>query len=115
MWTAEEARQIQEAAHADWNAGNVVKEFSEKQLERSVSDMDIYQTLRSKSTLICRYTHHSQPRFGFWHPRVKMWIAWQPAEEGLRSELKSCISNIRDGLAYGQRRDDFELVRMAKG
>ena len=110
-WTKDKIAAIQAAVLADWEAGNVVKEFSEKQWERSVSNRDIERTLKSKSTLICRYTHHGQPRFGFWHPQVRMWIAWQPAEEGLRSELKSCIPDIKDGLAYGRRRDDFKLVR----
>ena len=70
QWTAEEAAAIQGAALTDWDAGKVGKEFSAKQLERSVSDMDIYRTLRSKSTLICRYTDYGQPRYGFWHPQV---------------------------------------------
>ncbi len=107
--TSEEA--VQAAALADWEGGNVVKEFSEKQRERRVSDRDIERTLKSKSALICRYSHHGQPRFGFWHPQVRMWIAWQPAEEGLQSELKSCIHDIKDGLAYGQHRDNFKLIR----
>ncbi len=115
QWTAEEAAVVQAAALADWEAGNVVKEFSEKQLGRGVSNRDMERTLKSKSTLICQYTHHAQPRFGVWHSHVKVWIAWQPAEEGLRSELKSCIPDIKNGLTYGQRRDDFELVRIAKG
>lgn len=113
-WTAEEAKAIQAAARADWEAGNVNKEFTEKQRERGVSDKDMERTLKSNSTLICRYTHHGQPRFGFWHPEVRMWIAWQPAEAGLQSELKSCITDIKDGFAYGRRRDDFELVRREK-
>jgi hypothetical protein len=113
-WTADEAKAIQAAARADWETGNVNKEFTEKQGERGVSDKDVERTLKSNSTLICRYTHHGQPRFGFWHPQVRTWIAWQPAEAGLPSELKSCITDIKDGFAYGRRRDDFELVRREK-
>ena len=77
-WTGDEAKAIQAVALADWEAGNVVKEFSEKQGERDVSNRDIERTLKSKSTLICQYTHHAQPRFGFWHPEVRIFIRVVP-------------------------------------
>lgn len=64
-WTAAEAKAIQAAALADWEAGNVNKEFAEKQGERSVSDKDVERTLKSNSALICRYTDYGQPRYGF--------------------------------------------------
>lgn len=109
QWTAEEVAAIQAAALADWEAGNVVKEFSEKQWERGVSDRDIERTLKSKSTLICRYTDYGQPRYGFWHPEVRVFIGWQPAEARFRSEVKTCIRQD-DGRAYMQRQTDFEAV-----
>ena len=109
-WTAEEAAVIQMAALADWNAGKVGKEFSEKQLGRNVFDIDIERTLRGQSTLICHYTDYGQPRYGFWHPQVRVFIAWQSPEEGFRSQLKTCI-RYEDGRGYMQRQDDFEPVR----
>ncbi len=112
---ADEAKAIQAAVLADWEAGNVVKEFSEKQWERRVSDRDIERTLKSKSTLICRYTWEGWPRFGFWHPQVKVVIVWQPPEGGLRSELKSCIVPRKNGTEYLQRQSDFEPVRWKEG
>ena len=107
---ADEAKAIQAAVLADWEAGNVVKEFSEKQWERRVSDRDIERTLTSKSTLICRYTDYGQPRYGLWHPHVQVFIGWQPSEAGFRSELKTCIP-YEDGQGYMKRQDDFEPVR----
>ncbi len=75
-WTEGEAKRIQAAALADWAAGNVNKEFTEKQGERGVSDKDVERTLKSKSPLICRYTDYGQPRYGFWHPEVRVFIGW---------------------------------------
>jgi hypothetical protein len=113
--TAEEAKATQAAALADWEAGNVNKEFSEKQWERNVSDKDVERTLKGKSVLICRFTWQELPRFGFWHPQVKVVIIWQPAESGLGSELKSCIVPKKNGPEYLQRQSDFEPVRWEDG
>jgi hypothetical protein len=115
QWAAEEAATVQAGALVDWEEGNVNKEFSEKQWERGVSNRDVERTLKSKSTLICRYTHHGQPRFGFWHPQVKVVIVWQPPESGLRRELKSCIIPKRNGTEYLRRQRDFKPVRWKEG
>lgn len=108
--TAEEARQIQEAALADWEAGNVAKEFSEKQLERGIPNSAIDRVLRSKSTLIARFYHSGQPRYGFWHPQRRALVIWQPAEEDFFSELKSCFSH-QAGDEYLIRQTGFQPVR----
>jgi len=109
-WTADETKQIQAAARADWEAGNVRRDFYAKQVERNISDSEIERTLKSKSTLICRYTDYGQPRYGFWHPHVRVVIAWLPAEEGFTSQLKSCFRRT-DGDNYLSELEDFEPVR----
>jgi len=110
QWTAAEARQIQEAAYADWDAGKVGKEFSEKQLERGISNSAVERVLRSNSTLIARFYHSGQPRYGFWHPQGQVIVIWQPAEEGFESELKSCFPH-KAGDGYFQRQTGFQPVR----
>ncbi len=109
-WTVEEAKAIQAAALADWEAGNVNKEFTEKQWERGVSDSAVERVLKSNSTLIARFYHTGQPRYGFWHPPSEVLIIWQPVEEGFQSELKSCLPH-EGGNEYLQRQTGFQPVR----
>jgi hypothetical protein len=110
QWTAEEIAAVQATALADWDAGKVGKEFSEKQLERGISDSVIDRVLRSKSTLIARFYHSGQPRYGFWHPQSQVVVIWRPAEEGFFSELKSCFPH-QAGDEYFQRHLWFQPVR----
>jgi len=66
--------------------------------------------LKSNSTLIARFYHTGQPRYGFWHPQSELLVIWQPAEEGFQSELKSCLPH-KFGDEYLQRQTDFQPVR----
>jgi len=109
-WTASEIAAIIKAAWVDWQTGRVNRDFAVKQKERNVSDADIEQTLKSRATLICWYRYRGQPRYGFWHPRVKIFLAWRSAEEGLSSQFETCFRR-EDGQRYMEGLDAFERVR----
>jgi hypothetical protein len=112
--TAEEqARAAQEAALADFQTGRVAKEFTAKCLERHIFDKDIERALKSHSSGVWRYTHLGQPRYGFWHPRTKVFVAWQPREEGFQNELKTCFRES-DGLRYMGKQEAVILLRRPK-
>jgi hypothetical protein len=112
--TAEDqARAAQVAALADFQAGRVAKEFTAKCLERRLFDKEIERVLKSRSSGVWRYTHLGQPRYGLWHPHTKVFIAWQPHEEGFRSELKTCFRES-DGLRYMERQEGVVLLRRPK-
>lgn len=110
QWTASEITAIVKAATADWQAGRVNRDFALKQKERNISDAEIEQTLQSRATLICRYRYRGKLRCGFWHPRVKILLAWRPAEEGLSSQFETCFHR-EDGQKYMEDLDAFEPVR----
>jgi hypothetical protein len=108
--TDEDSAAIQVAVLADWEAGNVHRDFYAKQVERNIADLEIERTLRSKSMWICRYSDFGQARLGFWHPQVRVVMVWRPAEAGFRSKMKSCFRR-NNGDDYLEGQDDFEPVR----
>lgn len=104
------ADKIQAAALRAWIEGRLNKEFTAKQRDRGISDADIERVLKSNAALIGKYRHHDQPRYGFWHPETGVFVAWQPAVEGDRDELKTCFIAV-NGDSYMRERQDFTPVR----
>lgn len=101
--------EIQAAALQAWEEGHLGKEFTSKLQDRGLDDSDVHQVLRSKGSYIAKYTDNGQPRYGFWHPGSKTFVAWQPNEQGYESEFKTCI---KIGSAnYLKQRKDFRALR----
>ena len=109
----ETARAAQDSSLADWLTGNISNEFYDKTADRAFSQTDVERVLKSSSSGVWRYRDFDQPRFGFWHPAIELFVAWQPAEEGRKSEIKTAfvVSNIE---GYMARREQVAMLRRPK-
>jgi hypothetical protein len=111
----EQANAVQQAALADWQSGHIGNEFYDKVPERQISDRDVERVLKSKSSGVWQYRHEkNQLRYGCWHPATEIFVAWQPAEEELQSEIKSAfIVHFIDRYVAGK--DEVVCLRPPKG
>jgi hypothetical protein len=107
------AKTAQDAALSDWQAGKISNEFYDKTATRPFSDADVERVLKSRSSGVWQYRDFDQLRFGFWHPELELFVAWQPAEEGHESQIKTAfiVKNI-DG--YMSRREQSKTLRAPK-
>lgn len=110
----DKAQEAQRSALADWQAGRVGNEFYDKVHRRDIASSDVERVLASKSSGIWRYRHAlGQVRYGFWHPVTRIFIVWQPDEEGLVSQIKTAFSE-EDGVTYASRMEDVESLRLPR-
>lgn len=114
MILTDEASWAQTSTLADWQEGKITKEFYEKTARRAFSAADAERTLKSRSSGVWRYRDHGQPRYGFWHPETWLLVAWQPAAEGLHSEVKTAFI-VREISVYMADRDSVTLLRAPRG
>ncbi|NCO41592.1 MAG: hypothetical protein COZ06_28425 [Armatimonadetes bacterium CG_4_10_14_3_um_filter_66_18] len=92
----QEAHAAQAAALADWLAGRIANEYYDKVPERQISDTAVQRVLQSKVSGVGRYRHtRDQPRYEFWHPESEILVVWQPAEQTLHSQIKTCFRRAR--------------------
>lgn len=113
MWhnvTQADIQTIIRQALADWETGKFSNEFYAKLVERDISEIQVERALRSRSSGVCKYRHHGQPRYGFWHPASKLFTVWRPAEEGYESEYKTCFY-VRNGVTYMHGLENVEILR----
>jgi len=76
-WREEIVDGIVAAAKADWQQGRLSRKFEGVLVERSVGRGDVTVTL-SKRSIVIFYYHEGYERFGFYHPRLNLFIAWSP-------------------------------------
>ena len=92
----QEAHAVQLAALTDWLAGRLANEYYDKVPERRIADSAVQRVLQSRASGVWRYRHdQEQPRYGFWHPESEILVVWQPAEENLHSQIKTCFRRAR--------------------
>ncbi|MCS6859575.1 MAG: hypothetical protein NZT92_04550 [Abditibacteriales bacterium] len=77
-WREEIVNGIVAAAQADWQQGRLHRKFEDDMADRKIGRNDVVVTL-SKRSIIIFYCYDGRERFGFYHPRLNLFIAWSPA------------------------------------
>ncbi len=92
---------IGRAVH-EFKKGRYSKDFEAKLVERGISDQIILDTISSKRSYIVKYRdrYDRMLRIGFWHPRIRIFVAWKP---GPKSAFKTCFWR-KEGLKYMRER-----------
>lgn len=112
-WRPETVARLVARVIREFNEGRYGKDFEAKLVERNIPLWAIKDTLSSKRTYIALYRddYDGMRRIGFWHPELKLFVAWRP---GKRSVFKTCFRRDR-GVEYMQRLDESRPIRRPEG
>lgn len=105
-WESEVQSELVSRVLEDFNSAAFGNEFSAKLVERLLSECDVELAIRSRRSVIGRYSHFGHERIGFWHPNTGVFVAWKPTPP---TRIVSAFE-VHDGENYF-RRLDAEPIR----
>jgi len=107
-WQPQTVKRLRKRAVREFQEGRYNKDFSAKLVERNISEPAILSTLRNRRTIMVLYRddYDRTQRIGFWHPGIRLFVAWKP---GRRSEFKTCFYK-RNGIAYMQQQPESRPI-----
>jgi hypothetical protein len=112
-WPPEAVAELVAQAVADYQEGKFSRDFVDKLADRGIPLQAVIGTVANRQSLIVEYADRRDDsrRIGFWHPRLKYFVAWKP---GTDSRYMTCFWR-EDGLAYAQRLSDSRPIRRPEG
>lgn len=97
-WRLETIARLRRRVVSEFQEGRYHREFEAKMQDRHIIPAMVIETLRSARTYIVSYreARDRTRRIGFWHPRIKLFVAWKPGRE---SRITTCFRK-ENGLYY---------------